>query len=61
MNEILATGRNVMVHMGDSYIEAKSDLFWPRFIHTGWSGRTNPEDLFEERSYKLAEFKNNYR
>ncbi len=60
MNEVLAIGKNVIIHMGDHYIRGKSDLFWSPFIHSSWSGRTNPEDLFEERSFKLSYFKNNY-
>ncbi len=60
MNEILASGRNVIIEMDDSYIEAKHDLFWPTFVHNIDTGRTNPEDLFEKVSQNLAETKNNY-
>ncbi len=60
MNEILASGRNVIIEMEDSYIEAKNDLFWPMFVHNLYTGRSNPEDLFETLSQILAEIKNNY-
>ena len=60
MNEVLATGCNIIAIMSDSYIRDKDDRYWSSVIHGGWSGRTNPEDLFVERSSKLKDWKENY-
>ena len=53
MNDLLSTGHNVVAIVKNSYMEGKSDLFWPDTIHNQWSGRTNPEQLFDERSAKM--------
>ena len=60
VNEILGTGKNVIILMGDQYIRDKDDIFWPRNLHNPWSGRTNPEALFENRAAELANNKINH-
>ena len=56
VNEILATGKNVIAIVAQEYMEPKSDLFWPDIISYGFSGAGNPEELFVDRSGLLEGF-----
>ena len=59
MNEVLASGKNIILEMEDTYIRAKHDGFWSIETVYEWSGRTNPEDLFNERSERLESYRQN--
>ena len=59
--EVLATGRNVIAVMQDSEINGMSDYYWPNsMLIASWSGRTNPEELFLQRSEGLRNYLQNH-
>ena len=61
MNEVLDQGTNLIALMEDSYIRGKDDRYWSlNILHQKWELAPNPEDLFQERSEKLKDFKENY-
>ena len=60
MNEVLATGCNIIMLMNDGYIRAKDDRYWSSIIHSRWTGVTNPEELFQQRTSLLVDFNQNY-
>ena len=60
VNQVLATGRNVIADVGDSYIRSRHPRFFGDLAVNQWVGRTNPEDLFEERSGKLNSWLTRY-
>ena len=62
VNQVLSTGRNIIATMQDSYIRRNHPQFWPHeTVVNRWTGRTNPEDLFKQRSELLNFFKDNDR
>lgn len=56
MNEVLATGSNIILTMDDEEVREQSELYWPPFIHANWAGVTNSEDLFNHRSSVLIDY-----
>jgi hypothetical protein len=60
MNEVLATGRNVIMLMEDEYIRAKDERYWPYVIWSSWTSATNTEELFNSRSSRLIDIRENH-
>ena len=56
INEILASGGNIIAQMADDYIRTNYEGFWPVVVVSDWIGMSNPEDLFLDRSSKLERF-----
>ncbi|ELU00255.1 hypothetical protein CAPTEDRAFT_217638 [Capitella teleta] len=56
VNEILATGKNIILEMNDAYIRPKHDGFWSSIYISRWVGKTNPEDIFIERASKMQTY-----
>ncbi|CAH1795823.1 unnamed protein product, partial [Owenia fusiformis] len=59
INAVLATGKNIIAMVKDDYIVEKSDLFWDFSIVHHWTGVSNPEDLFEQRTGLMREYRQN--
>ena len=60
MNEVLATNASIVAVMEDDYIRTKDDRFWPVIVVSEWTGCSDPESLFLERSRKLQQFRKDY-
>lgn len=56
VNEVLATGKNVIAIVAQEYMQPLSDLFWTDVIEYGFSAAGNPEELFLDRSALLEGF-----
>ena len=53
INDLLSTGRNVLMLVRSKYLRKRSALYWPNFIRHDYSPRENPEDLFSSLSDML--------
>ena len=57
VDELLRTGRNVLLSVRSEYFRRQSDLFWPSIIHHDYEPAENPEDLFNITSHFLSQYK----
>ena len=51
VDEVLATGNNIIAYMSEQYVRELQPQFWPSSAHyQRYNGMRNPEDLFNDRS-----------
>ena len=56
VQKVLATGRNVLLLIGNDYLREKSDYFLPNIAHSSLARTENPELLFTDGSQKLKAY-----
>ena len=60
VNEVLNSTKNIILVMEDAYIRTNySNVYWPEVIQSNYVAKTNPEDVFVDRSRVLNMYKTN--